>query len=308
MATALASLDPFTGLGHVFGQAYLRHAFLAGTAIALAAGLVGHFLVLRSQVFAGDTLSHVAFTGALAALVAGASLWVGLYGSCVAVGMLLAVLGTRGRADDTVIGSVFAWVLGIGALLLTVYATSRGASDATAGVSVLFGSIFGLSGSQAQADAVVGAVVAMAVVVLGRPLLFASLDPTVAGARGVPVRTLDLAFLVLAGVTAGAATQAVGSLLLLGLVAAPAGAARHLTVRPFRALWISGGIAVASMWAGLAIAYAAPSLPPSFSIVAVSTGCFVAAAVAGSARRLRQGRSGRGVAGTDRTSPGGSVP
>ena len=110
---------------------------------------------------------------------------------------------------------------------------------------------------------------------IGRPLLFASIDDAVAGARGVPVGTLGFVFLGLVGITAAAATQAVGALLLLGLLAAPAGTAQRLTTRPFRALWLSALIAVASVWVGLTIAYAAPSIPPSFGILAVATGCYL---------------------------------
>jgi zinc/manganese transport system permease protein len=273
-------------LAHIFTQPFLRYAFIAGTAIAAAAGLTGYFVVLRAQVFTGDALSHVAFTGALAALAAGADLLIGLYGACVGVALAMAVLGTRGQgqgnghghgnggqaqADDTVIGSVFAWILGLGALFLTIYTTSSSGSNGTSGVNVLFGTIFGLSARQAVIDTVVCAGVCLAVIAIGRPLLFASVDTAVAGARRVPVRLLGLVFLGLVGVTAAASTQAVGALLLLGLLAAPAGAAQRLTARPFTGLWLSACIAVGSVWAGLLIAYSAPQLPPSFGILSVAT-------------------------------------
>jgi zinc/manganese transport system permease protein len=270
---------------------FMRHAFLAGTAIALASGLVGYFLVLRGQVFAADALSHVAFTGALAALAAGVDLMLGLYLSCVVVALAIAALGVRGRADDTVIGSVFAWILGLGALFLTVYTTSSSGTNATTGVNVLFGSIFGLSPSMAVADALIALAVVAGLVVIGRPLLFATLEPAVAAARGVPVRLLSLVFLGLAGVTVASATQAVGALLLLGLVAAPGGAAQRLTARPFRAFWLSAGLAVVATWAGLAVAYAAPSTPPSFAILAVCAGCYALAWLASAARRRGEPRS-----------------
>ena len=109
-----ATLDPFMGLAHMLDHPFLRSAFVAGTCIALAAGLVGYVVVLRGQVFSGDALSHVAFTGALAALAFGIDLRAGLYGACVVFAVLLAALGRRASADDTVIGSVFAWVLGPG--------------------------------------------------------------------------------------------------------------------------------------------------------------------------------------------------
>ena len=288
MSMALA--DPLSGVVHMLGHPFLRYAFLAGTASALAAGLVGYFVVLRAQVFTGDALSHAAFTGALAALAAGVDLLVGLYGACVVIALAMAALGARGRADDTVVGSVFAWVLGLGALFLTIYTTSSRGTDAASGVNVLFGSIFGLSRSHAVADAAVAGAVAVGVVVTARPLLFASVDETVALARRVPVRALGFVFLVMVGVTAAAASQAVGALLLLGLLAAPAGAAQQLTSRPYRALALSAAIAVASTWIGLSIAYAAPVVPPSFGILAVSTGTYLAAILATGARR--RGRHG----------------
>jgi len=235
-------------------------------------------VVLRGQVFAGDALSHVAFTGALAALAFGVDLRLGLYGACVAFALLLAVLGRHTGADDTVIGSVFAWVLGLGALFLSLFTTSStgtGGSGGTTGVNVLFGSILGLSGAQARDDALVALAVAAVLVAVARPLVFASLDPAVAGSRGVPVRALSYGFMVLLGLTAGVATQAVGALLLLGLLAAPAGAAHRVTAQPFRALWLSAAIAVASMWLGLTLAYLVPRVPPSFGILGVATAVYL---------------------------------
>lgn len=283
--TVLAA-NPIAGLEHIFSHPFLRYAFLAGTAIAVASGLVGYFLVLRAQVFTGDALSHVAFTGALGALIVGVSVLAGLYVSCVVAAAAMALLGQRSRADDSAIGSIFAWVLGLGALFLTVYSTSASGTDATTGAHVLFGSIFGLSASQALTDALVSLGVVVAVIALGRPLLFASVDSGVAESLGVPVRPLGVAFLGLVGITAAAATQALGALLLLGLVAAPAGAAQRLTARPYVGLWLSGGIAAGSMWAGLAIAYAAPRVPPSFSILAVATGTYLASSAATATRRF----------------------
>ena len=110
---------------------------------------------------------------------------------------------------------------------------------------------------------------------IARPLVFTSLDPAVARSRGVPVRALSAGFFVMLGVTAGVATQAVGALLLLGLLAAPAGAAQRLTTRPFRAIWLAAGIAVASMWSGLTVAYLVPVVPPSFGIIGVATAVYM---------------------------------
>jgi zinc/manganese transport system permease protein len=287
----LLSANPFIGLAHMFDHPFFRYAFVAGTGIAMASGLVGYFVVLRSQVFSGDALSHVAVTGALAALAVGVDLLLGLYGSCVVVAIVMAALGSRGRPDDTVIGNVFAWILGLGALFLTIYTTSSSGVDATSGINVLFGSIFGLSHGQAVADTSVALGISVAIVAIARPLLFTSVDDSVAGARGVPVRALGFGFLALVGVTAAAATQAVGALLLLGLLATPAGAAQRITTRPFVALWLSAGIAVASTWVGLAVAYAAPSVPPSFGILATATGCYLVATLAAITRAVTMRRS-----------------
>jgi zinc/manganese transport system permease protein len=259
-----------------FAQPYFLHALAAGTAIAAASGLVGYFLVLRAQVFTADALSHVAFTAAMAALALGWNLRLGLFAGTAAAALLLGALGRRARPDDVVTGSAFSWVLGLGAYFTTLYTTSRSTADSTAGVSVLFGSIFGISASQAAWAAAVAAGVCALLLLIGRPLLFATVDEAVAASRGVPVRLLGFGFLAAAGVSAAEATQAVGSLLLLGLLAAPAGAAIRLTDRPYRALALSAGLAVAEMWAGLAAAYAAPRLPPSFTILAAATAVYAA--------------------------------
>lgn len=267
-----------TGTFFILAHPFLTLAFGAGTAIALMTGLVGYPLVLRGQVFAADALSHVAFTGALAALAFGVDLRLGLYGGCIAFALLLAALGGRTRTDDTVIGSVFAWVLGLGALFLSLFTTSSsgvGGPGGTSGVNILFGSILGLSGRQALIDVVVSLAVVVAVLAIARPLVFTSLDPAVARSRGVPVRALSTGFFMLLGVTAGVATQAVGALLLLGLLAAPAGAAHRLRARPFQAIWLAAGIAVASMWSGLTVAYLVPAVPSSFGIIGVATTVFM---------------------------------
>lgn len=250
---------------------FLQHAFLAGTAIALACGLVGYFLVLRSQVFTGDALSHVAFTGALAALAFGLDSRLGLFAATIAIAVLMGALGSRGRADDVVIGSVFAWVLGLGVFFLTLYTTTRSTANGSAGVTVLFGSIFGISVTRAVTAALIAGAVCLALLLIARPLLFASLDEPVAAAHGLPVRLLGYGFLVLVGICTAEATQVVGALLVLGLLAAPAGTAHRLTQRPFVALALSGVLAVVEVWVGLALSYAVPRLPPSFAILAVTT-------------------------------------
>lgn len=265
----------------MFAHAFVRHAFLAGSLIALASGLIGYFLVLRSQVFASDALSHAAFTGALGAAAVGLDLRVGLFAVTVVTALAMGGLGRRVQADDVTIGSVFAWVLGLGVLCLALFTTNASSTNGAAGVRVLFGSIYGLSAADAWLAAAIGAALSLLVIAVARPLLFASADSAVAGARAVPVRMLGLAFLVLVGVDTAEATQAVGALLVLGLLATPAGAAHRLTANPYLALGLSGMLAVASMWIGLLASYLIPTLPPSFTIIAAATLIYIAAVLAG---------------------------
>lgn len=260
-------------------QSFFVYALLGGGAIALAAGLVGFFLVERAQVFTGDALSHVSFTGAMAALAVGADLRSGLFIGTIAAALLMAALGQRSRLDDVAIGSVFAWVLGLGAFFLGLYTASYATTNASAGTSVLFGSIMGLDPATTVTAVAVGLGASALMLLLARPLLFASVDPAVARARGVPVRLLGYLFLALTGAVAAEATQVVGSLLLLGLIAAPAGAARLLPGGPYRALATSAGLSVAVVWGGLWLSYAAPRLPPSFVIVTLAAACYACSAI-----------------------------
>lgn len=274
----------------MFSHPFMVSALLGGTGIAAACGAVGFFLVLRAQVFTGDALSHVAFTGALAALAFGVDLRIGLFTATIAVALLLGALGRRGRADDVVIGNVFAWILGLGVFFLTMYTTNRsgsGSGNGSATINVLFGSILGLSSSQAQTALWIGLGVVAVLLFIARPLLFATLDEAVAAARGVPVRVLAFVFLALVGAATAEATQAVGALLLLGLVAAPAGTALVLTDRPFRGLGLAIALAVGEMWVGLTLAYLVPRMPPSFSITAVGTFVYAAAMIYRSVKRRR---------------------
>ncbi|HTY72535.1 MAG TPA: metal ABC transporter permease [Actinomycetes bacterium] len=261
-----------TGLTELFSHAFMVDALLAGVPIAALAGLVGYFMVLRSQIFTGDALSHAAFTGALGALAFGIDARLGLFTVTLAVAAGLGLLGNHGRADDVVIGTVFAWVLGLGVLALSVYASSYHAtSNGAAGVTVLFGSIFGISSTQATLAAAIAFVLIGLMLGIARPLLFASLDQAIAAARGVPVRGLGVVFLLIVGATAAEATQAVGALLLLGLLAAPAGAAQRLTTRPYVGMTLAAALSMLAMVTGLLTSYLIPKVPPSFAILAVAT-------------------------------------
>jgi zinc/manganese transport system permease protein len=261
----------------MFAHEFFRNALLAGSCIAIACGLVGYFLVLRAQVFAGDALSHVAFTGALAAAAAGVDTRVGLFAATIVVALVLGGAGERASADDVTIGIVFAWVLGLGVFCLALFSAGAGGGNGLLGAHALFGSVFGLSTDDARLAAIGSVAIVAAVTTLARPLLFASVDPAVATARGVPVRLLGLVFLVLVGATAAEATQAVGALLLLGLLAAPAGAAQRLCGSPYVGMALSAALALLSMWSGLTLSYFAASIPPSTAVIGVASAAYLLA-------------------------------
>jgi zinc/manganese transport system permease protein len=276
---ALLGADPITGMANMLSLPFMQHALLAGTAIALLAGLVGYFVVLRGQVFAGDLLSHVAYAGSLAALAAGIDLRLGLFAATIAMAAGIGLLGGRASADDVIIGNAMAWVLGLGVFFLALYTTYQATSNSAANANVLFGSIFGITTSAATTATWIAAALITVLLLIARPLLFASLDPAVAAAAGVPVRFLGPGFLIIVGAAAGEASQAVGALLLVGLIAAPAAAAQRLTNRLWPALALSGLLAVAAMWTGLGLAYAIPALPPTFTITAAATIEYALAAI-----------------------------
>ncbi len=223
---------------------FIRNAYLAGTFVALACGLVGWFAVLRGQVFAGDALSHVAFVGAIAAAVVGVDERVGLFALTLGLAAVMAGLGRRAQANDVTIGVVFSWVLGIGVLLIAVLSTGSSGGDGLIVANTLFGSIFGLGAGQSVVAAAIGLAVVLAAVAIARPLLFASLDGELAALHGVPVRALGLVLLLLIGAVTAEGTQAIGALLVLGLIAAPAGAALRLTSKPYLGMALSAGIAL----------------------------------------------------------------
>jgi zinc/manganese transport system permease protein len=263
----------------MFAHEFVRNAWLAGTFVGLACGTIGWFVVARAQVFAGDALSHVAFVGAIAAAAAGVDERVGLFALTLALALGMGVLGRRARADDVTIGISFAWILGIGVLLLAVLATSAGGASGITTANTLFGSLYSLSAGAAVIAAAVALAVTAFVLGAARPLLLATLDPELATLRGIPVRGLGLAFLAALAVVSAESTQAVGALLLLGLIAAPGGAARVLTARPYRGMALAGAIAVGSIWGGLALSYAISALPASTAVIGLAAAAYAVAGI-----------------------------
>jgi zinc/manganese transport system permease protein len=235
---------------------FMRQALLAGTILSIVAGLVGYFVVLRHQAFAGESLSDVAFTGALGGAALGINPLASLLGSTIAVALAMGGFGERLRGRDVAIGTVLAWVLGLGVLFLSLFtAHVSGTGTGFSGVTALFGNILGISIEQTRAIALISALVVLVLLLIVRPLLFASLDPDVAAAQGVPVRALGLGFMALLAVTVSEATLAVGALLVFALLLLPAALAHQLTTRPYAALALAAGLAVALTWAGITIGF-----------------------------------------------------
>jgi zinc/manganese transport system permease protein len=273
------SLDPIAGLRDMLNNDFMRYAFVAGTSMALLGGLVGYFLVLRRQAFAGEALSHVAFTAALGAVLLGFDLLVGVFVITVALALGMGAFADQARSYDVAIGTVLAWVLGVGALLLSIYTSSPsvisvGGNNGQLPLNVLFGSILGVQLQQAQQAVAVGAVAAIALMFIARPLLFATLDPTVALVRGVPVRLVGIIFVGLVAATVTEAVQVVGVLLVLSLLVMPAATAQRWTPRPYRALALSAVLAVTITWVGLTLGYFEP-YPVTFFITTLAFGAYV---------------------------------
>ena len=235
---------------------FLRQALLAGTILSIVAGLVGYFVVLRHQAVAGESLSDVAFTGALGGAALGINPLTSLLVTSIVVALAMGGFGERLRGRDVAIGTVLAWVLGLGVLFLSLFtAHVSGTGTGFSGVTVLFGNILGISIDQTRSIALISGAAVLALVLIARPLLFASLDPDVAAARGVPVRALGLGFMVLLAVTVSEATLAVGALLVFALLLLPAAIAHQITTHPYTALAFAAGIAIACTWLGITIGF-----------------------------------------------------
>jgi zinc/manganese transport system permease protein len=256
----------------VFEYDFMRTAFAASGVAAVLAGTVGFFLVLRGQTFAGHALSHAGFTGATGALLFGLSPLAGLVGFTFAAGIGMGLFGEKLAHRDVAIGMMLSLSLGLGLLFLHFYTSA--AMQATA---LLFGNVLGVD-SSALVNLVVLAVLSLtALALIGRPLVFASLQADLAEARGVPLRFVSAAFLAIVAVAVAECAQIVGVLLVFTLMVGPAAAAMNLTRGLALAVALSAGLALAEAWGGLTLAYYT-DWPTSFWITALSGMVFFGAA------------------------------
>ncbi|HYL66273.1 MAG TPA: metal ABC transporter permease [Nitrosopumilaceae archaeon] len=260
MNSATFSINLLADLQQMFQFEFMQHAFEAGTIVAIIAGIVGYFVVLRRSSFAAHALAHIGFAGAAGAVLFGIRPVFGLLLSTSASGFVMAILGPRAAHRDTQIGIVLAFMLGMGVLFISLYT-----GYATEAYSILFGEILGISSSDAFLTLVAGSIILAAIAVVYRPLLFASLDEEVAEAKGMPVLLLGIVFMLLVAIAASIAVQVVGVLLIFSLMVTPAATAQRLAKRPQRVIIISIVIALMATWLGLFISFYEP-YPVSFFI------------------------------------------
>lgn len=257
-------------------QPFAWHAVLAAALIAIICGVIGTFVITRGMAFAVHGTSELAFTGAAAGLLIASNPIAGAFGGAIVVATVLGALGVKERERDTTIGVILAFGLGIGVLLLSYYH-----GFATQATNILFGNIFGVSNGQLLVLLTVGLAVLIAISFIYRPLLFASVDPEVAAARGVPVKLLSIVFLYILAFTVTAAAQIVGTLLVLSLAITPAAAAIRLATKPQTVITLSVLFALLAGVGGIIVSLASNTLKPSVCVTAISFGLYIFARLYG---------------------------
>ena len=234
---------------HLLGYPFVQNAIAAGIVIAIVSGIVSRFVVARNMAFAVHALAELGFTGSAGAILVGVSPVIGLMAGTTITALFIGTLGVRVRERDAVVGVVMAFGLGLGVLFLTLYP-----HYATEAIAILFGTITGVSTSDVLLLLLIGAFTLVTLAIVYRPLTFATVDPEVAEARGVPVRGLAIVFLLIMAAAVAEAVQVVGVLLILTLLITPGASAERLTARPGRAAAYSVAIALACVLGGILLA------------------------------------------------------
>jgi zinc/manganese transport system permease protein len=277
----MGPLISFTDLGSLLALPFVQNALIACAVLGVVAGALAPLIVARGMSFAVHGTAELAFTGGAAALLAGFAVGVGAVAGAVLAGIVFGLLGLRRRERDSVIGVVLAFGLGLGVLLLALY---QGRASNKFGL--LTGSIVSVDSTNIGVLAGVAVLVVAVLAVLYRPLLFASTDPDVALARGVPVRALSLVFAVLIGLTTALAVPIVGAILVLSVMIAPGAAAAQVTANPVRATVLAVVFAEVALVGGTVLSLA-PGLPVSGYVAAISFACYVGCRVVAAVRDRR---------------------
>lgn len=247
----------------ILTSAFMRNALIGGTLVALAAGIIGYFIIVRSSAFAAHALAHIGFPGATGAVLVGLPVTVGLAAFCLGGALAIGALGKRADEREVATGTVLAAATGLG-----LFFSSLATKSSSTVSNVLFGNLLAITPDQLVTFGVTLAVIVAVMAFVYRPLLFASVNPQVAEAKGVPVRALSVIFMLLLGLSVTMAVLAVGTLLLFALVVTPAATAIMLTARPGAAISVATALAVMAVWVGLAVS-AMFNVPPSFVITTI---------------------------------------
>jgi zinc/manganese transport system permease protein len=253
----------WSDFNQIWQYSFMRNAFIAGTMIAVVGGVVGYFVVLRRLSFASHALSHVGFAGAAGAVLVNINPLVGLMVFTSGGGIAMASLGRKASQRDVQIGTVLAFMLGLGVLFINLYK-----GYATEAYSILFGEVLGISRADVMVTLVAGFIVIMAILSLYRRLVFSSLNEDVAEAKGISVLSTGMIFMLILAIATSIAVQVVGILLIFALMVTPAATAQRLARTPIEGILISVLIALLSTWVGLFISFYI-SFPVSFFIVSI---------------------------------------
>lgn len=284
MATQL-SPNPITDLQRLLTFPFMVNALEAGTIVAVLAAVVGWYMVLRRQAFAGHTLSVMAFPGAAGAALLGFPTGVGYYVACGGAALFMRRargLGRRGYATETAtIATVQALGLAAGYLFLSLGNAVLGETE-----TLLFGTFLGVSRTQVLVLLAVAAGALGLLAISARPLLLDTIDPEAAGARGLPVAVLDTGFLLVLAAAVAATSQITGALLVFALLVAPPAAAQQLTMRPGLGLALSVALALVIVWLGLAVAYFS-IYPVGFYVTSLAFAAYLAARLGRTVPRRR---------------------
>jgi zinc/manganese transport system permease protein len=252
---------------------FMQNALVVGTLVALLAGAIGYFVVLRGQSFAAHMLSQVGFPGAAAGVLLHVSPVVGLIVFCVAGALGVSLAGRSvdagRRTESAAVGSILAFSIALGLLFFRLYAGSIQSIYA-----FLFGTILGITDLDVLVTGITTLVAFAVLAVIGRPLLFASVDPDAAEARGVPVRAISILFLILVALSVAETVRVIGTLLIFALLVTPGAAAQQLTARPGLAFPLTIALSLVFVWAGLAIAYFS-LYPVGFFVTSLAFGTYL---------------------------------
>jgi zinc/manganese transport system permease protein len=262
----------------------VRNSIIAGAVLGVVGGLIGPFVVARNMPFAVHGISELSFAGASAALLLGVNVVGGSVAGSLVAAMLIGLLGSRARDRNSIIAVLMPFGLGLGILCLALY-KGRAANK----FGLLTGQIVSVDNPQLGVLVVIAALVVAILVVIWRPLMFASVDPDVAAAAGIPVCTLGLVFMLALGLATAVSVQIVGALLVLSLLVTPAAAALRVTVNPVLVPVLSVVFAVTSVVGGILLALGG-GLPISPYVTTISFLIWVVCRVLG-ARKERRGRN-----------------